>query len=130
MKFVSYSKDGGEIRAGLSIDGKIVDLADGAKQIGATLPSNVVEILALGETGMTIAGDVADATATGNIATTPESDVTLEAAIQTPPTIFLLAGNYQSHLIEGVDRQSKKTRSTRAHSSNQPRRSSAPVTRS
>ncbi len=101
MKFVSYSKDGGEIRAGLSIDGKIVDLADGAKQIGATLPSNVVEILALGETGMTIAGDVADAAATGNIATTPESDVTLEAAIQTPPTIFLLAGNYQSHLIEG-----------------------------
>jgi 2-keto-4-pentenoate hydratase/2-oxohepta-3-ene-1,7-dioic acid hydratase in catechol pathway len=101
VKFVSYSKDGGEIRAGLSIDGKIVDLADGAKQIGATLPSNVVEILALGESGMAIAGDVADAASTGNFATTPESDVTLEAAVQTPPTIFLLAGNYQSHLIEG-----------------------------
>jgi 2-keto-4-pentenoate hydratase/2-oxohepta-3-ene-1,7-dioic acid hydratase in catechol pathway len=101
VKFVSYSKDGGEIRAGLSVDGKIVDLADGAKQIGATLPSNVVEILALGEAGMTIAGDVADAAATGSVPTTPESDVTLKAAVQTPPTIFLLAGNYQSHLIEG-----------------------------
>lgn len=101
MKFVSYSKNGGEIRAGLSIDGKVVDLADGAQQIGATLPSNVVEILALGDAGMTIAGDVADAAATGNIPTTPESDVTLEAAVQNPPTIFLLAGNYQSHLIEG-----------------------------
>jgi 2-keto-4-pentenoate hydratase/2-oxohepta-3-ene-1,7-dioic acid hydratase in catechol pathway len=101
LKFVSYSKDGGEIRAGLSVDGKIVDLADGAKAIGASLPSNVVDILALGEAGMTIAGDVADAAATGNIPTTPESDVTLEAAIQTPPTIFLLAGNYQSHIMEG-----------------------------
>jgi 2-keto-4-pentenoate hydratase/2-oxohepta-3-ene-1,7-dioic acid hydratase in catechol pathway len=101
VKFVSYSKDGGEIRAGLSVDGNVVDLADGAKQIGATLPSNVVEILALGEAGMTIAGDVADAAATGSVPTTPESDVTLKAAVQTPPTIFLLAGNYQSHLIEG-----------------------------
>jgi 2-keto-4-pentenoate hydratase/2-oxohepta-3-ene-1,7-dioic acid hydratase in catechol pathway len=101
VKFVSYSKDGGEIRAGLSVDGNVVDLADGAKQIGATLPSNVVEILALGEAGLTIAGDVADAAATGSVPTTPESDVTLKAAVQTPPTIFLLAGNYQSHLIEG-----------------------------
>jgi 2-keto-4-pentenoate hydratase/2-oxohepta-3-ene-1,7-dioic acid hydratase in catechol pathway len=101
VKFVSYSKDGGEIRAGLSVDGNVVDLADGAKQIGATLPSNVVEILALGEAGLTIAGDVADAAATGSVPTIPESDVTLKAAVQTPPTIFLLAGNYQSHLIEG-----------------------------
>lgn len=101
MKFVSYSKNGGEIRAGLSVDGKIVDLADGAREIGATLPSNVVEILALGEAGMTIAGDVADAAANGSIPTVAESEVTLEAAIQNPPTIFLLAGNYQSHIMEG-----------------------------
>jgi 2-keto-4-pentenoate hydratase/2-oxohepta-3-ene-1,7-dioic acid hydratase in catechol pathway len=101
VKFVSYSKNGGEIRAGLSVDGKIVDLADGAKKIGATLPSNVVEILALGEAGMTIAGDVADAAANGSIPTVAESEVTLEAAIQNPPTIFLLAGNYQSHIMEG-----------------------------
>jgi 2-keto-4-pentenoate hydratase/2-oxohepta-3-ene-1,7-dioic acid hydratase in catechol pathway len=101
VKFVSYSKNGGEIRAGLSVDGKIVDLADGAREIGATLPSNVVEILALGEAGMTIAGDVADAAANGSIPTVAESEVTLEAAIQNPPTIFLLAGNYQSHIMEG-----------------------------
>jgi 2-keto-4-pentenoate hydratase/2-oxohepta-3-ene-1,7-dioic acid hydratase in catechol pathway len=101
VKFVSYSKNGGEIRAGLSVDGKIVDLADGAKKIGATLPSNVVEILALGEAGMTIAGDAADAAANGSIPTVAESEVTLEAAIQNPPTIFLLAGNYQSHIMEG-----------------------------
>ncbi len=101
MKFVSYSKNGGEVRAGISVDGKVADLAEGAKAIGASLPSNVVEILALGEGGLTIAGDVADAAATGNIATVAESDVTLEAAVQNPPTIFLLAGNYQSHIMEG-----------------------------
>ena len=101
MKFVSYSKNGGAIRAGVSVDGKVADLADGATAIGASLPSNVVEILALGESGMTIAGNVADAAAVGSIPTVPEGDVTLEAAIQTPPTIFLLAGNYQSHIMEG-----------------------------
>lgn len=101
MKFVSYSKDGGAFRAGLSLDGKVVDLADGATAIGATLPSNVVDILALGEAGITIAGDVADAAVDGNVPTVAEGDVTLGAAIQTPPTIFLLAGNYQSHIIEG-----------------------------
>lgn len=101
MKFVSFSKNGGEIRAGLSVDGKVVDLAEGAVAIGASLPSNVVDILALGEAGMTIAGDVADAAANGTLPVIDEGDVTLGAAVQTPPTIFLLAGNYQSHLIEG-----------------------------
>jgi len=101
VKFVSYSRNGGEIRAGVSVDGKIADLADGAVAIGASLPSNVVEILAMGMPGMTTAGDVADAAAVGSIPTIAESDVTLEAAIQNPPTIFLLAGNYQSHIIEG-----------------------------
>lgn len=101
MKFVSYSRNGGEIRAGVSVEGKIADLAEGASAIGASLPSNVVEILALGERGMTIAGDVADAAANGSIPTVAERDVTLEAAVQNPPTIFLLAGNYQSHIIEG-----------------------------
>jgi 2-keto-4-pentenoate hydratase/2-oxohepta-3-ene-1,7-dioic acid hydratase in catechol pathway len=101
LKFVSYSQNGGEIRAGVSVDGNIADLATGATAIGASLPAIVVEILALGEAGMTIAGDVADAAANGSIPTISESDVTLEAAIQNPPTIFLLAGNYQSHIIEG-----------------------------
>jgi 2-keto-4-pentenoate hydratase/2-oxohepta-3-ene-1,7-dioic acid hydratase in catechol pathway len=101
VKFVSYSKDGGAIRAGVSVNGKIADLADGAAAVGGSLPSNVVEILALGIDGMTLAGDVADAAAVGSIPTVAEADVTLKAAIQNPPTIFLLAGNYQSHIIEG-----------------------------
>lgn len=101
MKFVSYSKNGGEIRAGLSVDGKVVDLADGAAAIGASLPANVVDILTIGDPGIAIAKKVEEAASAGRVATTPESDVTLEAALQSPPTIFLLAGNYQSHIMEG-----------------------------
>jgi 2-keto-4-pentenoate hydratase/2-oxohepta-3-ene-1,7-dioic acid hydratase in catechol pathway len=101
VKFVSYSVDGGEIRAGLSVHGMVVDLANGAAAIGASLPSNVVEILALGDEGMTGSRKVESAAAAGNVSTVPESDVVLHAAVQTPPTIFLLAGNYQSHIMEG-----------------------------
>lgn len=101
MKFVSYSKDDGEIRAGLSVDGKIADLADSAAALGSSLPTSVVEILALGDTGMAIAKQVEAAATGGKIPTTPEADVTLHASVQNPPSIFLLAGNYQAHIMEG-----------------------------
>jgi 2-keto-4-pentenoate hydratase/2-oxohepta-3-ene-1,7-dioic acid hydratase in catechol pathway len=101
VKFVSYSIGGGEILAGLSVDSKVVDLANGAAAIGASLPSNVVDVLALGDEGMTVARRVDSAAADGKLTTVPESDVVLHAAVQTPPTIFLLAGNYQSHIMEG-----------------------------
>ncbi len=101
MKFVSYSVDGGPFRAGLSIDGKVVDLAEGAATLGESLPENVVEIIALGDAGLGVAAKVASGAADGSIVTTPEESVVLGAAVQTPPTIFLLAGNYQSHITEG-----------------------------
>lgn len=101
MKLVSYSKGGGAIRAGLSVDGRIVDLSDGAVAIDASLPSNVVDILALGNAGLEIARKVETAAREGKIPSTPEREVTLGAAIQNPPTIFLLAGNYQAHIVEG-----------------------------
>ncbi len=101
MKFVSYSKGGGEIRAGLSVDGKIIDLAEGAAGLGSSLPASVVEILALGDAGMETAKEVETAAAGGKIPTIAEADATLHAAVQNPPTIFLLAGNYQAHIMEG-----------------------------
>ncbi len=101
MKFVSYSRQGGAIRAGLSVDGKIADLADGAAALGKSLPANVVEVLTLGGPGLEIAQQVESVATAGKIPTTPETDVTLEAAVQDPPTIFLLAGNYQAHIMEG-----------------------------
>lgn len=101
MRFVSYSVGGGAFRAGLSVDGRVIDLADGAATIDATLPANVVDILQGGDEALAIARKVMAGAGTGNIPATPESEVTLGAAIQTPPTIFLLAGNYQSHITEG-----------------------------
>ncbi len=101
MKFVSYRKGDGEFRAGLSVDGQVVDLAEGATAIGKSLPANVVDILQLGSEGQAIAREVEAAAASGKASTVAESEVTLGAAVQTPPTIFLLAGNYQSHIVEG-----------------------------
>ncbi len=101
MKFVSFRKGDGEFRAGLSVDGQVVDLADGATAIGKSLPANVVDILQLGSEGQAIAREVEAAAASGKASTVAESEVTLGAAVQTPPTIFLLAGNYQSHIVEG-----------------------------
>jgi len=101
VKFVSYSKNGGPFRAGLSVGGKVVDLADGAASLGQALPDNVVEIIALGDAGLELARNVESGAADGSIATVSEDSVVLGAAVQTPPTIFLLAGNYQSHITEG-----------------------------
>ncbi|MGE3797530.1 MAG: fumarylacetoacetate hydrolase family protein [Thermomicrobiales bacterium] len=101
MKFVSYSVDCKPFRAGLSINGSVVDLADGAASIGASLPDNLVEIIQQGDNAIEISRQVERGGADGSIASVPESSVVLGAAVQTPPTIFLLAGNYQSHITEG-----------------------------
>lgn len=101
MKFVSYSVGGEPFRGGLSVNGQVVDLADGASAIGASLPSNVVDVLQLGEEALAIAHKVARGAADGDIASLPEASVVLGAAVQNPPTIYLLAGNYQSHIVEG-----------------------------
>jgi 2-keto-4-pentenoate hydratase/2-oxohepta-3-ene-1,7-dioic acid hydratase in catechol pathway len=97
---VSYATDGGEIRAGLAVDDRIADLASGAEAIGRALPANVVDILALGEAGMETARAVEEAARAGRVDTRAADGVTLKAAVPTPPTIFLLAGNYQSHIME------------------------------
>lgn len=88
-------------RAGISINGRVADLANGAAAIGETLPDSIVGLLDLGESGLATAQKVADAAAKGEIDTVAESDVTLMPAIPNPRTIYLLAGNYQSHITEG-----------------------------
>ncbi|MBX3072069.1 MAG: fumarylacetoacetate hydrolase family protein [Thermomicrobiales bacterium] len=101
MKFVSYSVGGGAFSAGLSVNGQVVDLAAGAAALGESLPANVVEIIQGGDAALAIARKVEKAAADGDLTSLPEADVVLGAALQTPPTIYLLAGNYQSHIMEG-----------------------------
>ena len=100
MKLVTYIGACGRQRAGVVLDDRVFDLAGGAATLGARLPGGLVPILALEEPGMTIVRQVAAAAAAGHLAGWPEEAVTLTAAVPDPPTIFLLAGNYQSHLTE------------------------------
>lgn len=101
MKLVTYVTPDGSYRAGIATNGKVIDLAAGASEIGETLPSDVVALLELGEEGLAVAGRVEAAAASGKIDGAAESEVKLAAALTNSPAIYLLAGNYQSHIVEG-----------------------------
>jgi 2-keto-4-pentenoate hydratase/2-oxohepta-3-ene-1,7-dioic acid hydratase in catechol pathway len=101
MKFVTYLAAGDGPRAGLAVDGRIVDLEGGAVSLGGHLPATIVEFLRQGEAGMALAQRVAEEAAAGRMPSWDANDVKLLAAVPNPPTIFLLAGNYQAHIVEG-----------------------------
>jgi 2-keto-4-pentenoate hydratase/2-oxohepta-3-ene-1,7-dioic acid hydratase in catechol pathway len=100
LKLVTYDHDG-EARAGIAVGGGIVDLDDGATALGLYAPGSVVELLGEGEEGLDVARHVAQAAADGTLPVTPEAEVRLLPAIPKPPTLYLLAANYQSHITEG-----------------------------
>lgn len=100
MRFVTFTAGSAGPRAGLVVDGGVVDLADGAAEIGQKLPASMAETLSMGDEGMAVAGEVQAAAKAGRFDLMPESEVTVTAAIPAPPTIFLLAGNYQAHIME------------------------------
>ncbi len=100
MKLVSYRTGQEAPRAGVIVDEQVVDLARGAAAIGAQLPSDIVAILTLEAAGLEIAQRVEEEARAGRVPATPIADVTLAAAIPRPPTVLLLAGNYQSHITE------------------------------
>lgn len=89
MKLVTFEKDGVS-QGGAVINDRVYALSD----LG--LPGTVAELLALEDAGIAQLQ-----------ATTPSGeglaieDVKLLAALPNPADIFLLAGNYQSHLTEG-----------------------------
>ena len=89
MKLVTYTT-GDSTQAGIVIDELVYPLS------GFGLPDSVVEFLALEDAGMTKLAE-ASKSATGG---TPIGDVELEAAVPDPTAIFLLAGNYQSHIVD------------------------------
>jgi len=89
VKLVTYTT-GGSTQAGIVIDKQVYPLS------GFGLPGSVVEFLKLGDAGM---AKLAEASKSAN-GGTPIGDVELEAAVPDPTAIFLLAGNYQSHIVE------------------------------
>jgi 2-keto-4-pentenoate hydratase/2-oxohepta-3-ene-1,7-dioic acid hydratase in catechol pathway len=101
VKLVTFrTAGGGTPRAGIAVNGAVVDLAGGATSLGLNAPQSVVELLRQGEAGLAVARQVAAAARDGKAAAVPESEVTLLAAVPDPPSVFLLAGNYQSHITE------------------------------
>lgn len=101
MKLVTFQRSVDETpRAGIAVDGKVVDLAAGAQALGLTAPASVVTLLEEGEVGLAVARQVEDAAKSGAVETMSEADVRLLPALPNPPTVFLLAGNYQSHITE------------------------------
>jgi 2-keto-4-pentenoate hydratase/2-oxohepta-3-ene-1,7-dioic acid hydratase in catechol pathway len=112
VKLVTYLTPTGERRAGVVAGDGIADLAAGAAALGATVPSEVVGLLRLGEPGLAVAARVQAEAEAGRLAAWPVGEVTLMAAVPNPPKLLLLAGNYQSHITEGGDAPVDKNRIT------------------
>ena len=89
MKLVTYTT-GGSTQAGIVIGEQVHPLS------GFGLPGSLVEFLKLGSDGMTKLAEAAKSAGGG----TPIGEVELEAAVPDPSAIFLLAGNYQSHIVD------------------------------
>ena len=91
MQLVTFAQ-GDAQQGGVVIGDKVYALADQG------LPGTVVELLGLEEAGIAQLAAAVKSPKGDGIAV---SDVKLLAAVPNPPAIFLLAGNYQSHLVEG-----------------------------
>jgi 2-keto-4-pentenoate hydratase/2-oxohepta-3-ene-1,7-dioic acid hydratase in catechol pathway len=102
MRLVTYSTpDSATGRAGIEVDGRIVDVQTGGGAIGRDAPGSILELLSQGEAGLELARQVAGAAQAGTVEGLDASSLTLGPAIPNPSSIFLLAGNYQSHITEG-----------------------------
>ena len=102
MRLVTYSTpDSATGRAGIEVDGRIIDVQTGAGAIGRDGPGSILELLRQGEAGLELARQVAGAAQAGTVDGLDVTSLTLGPAIPNPSSIFLLAGNYQSHITEG-----------------------------
>jgi len=102
MRFVTYtSADNATATPGIEVDGNIVDLNAGTRAIGLEPPGSMLSLLKQGEVGMQLAREVTEAAQSGSVQSLDYAGVSLGPAIPNPSSIFLLAGNYQSHLTEG-----------------------------
>jgi 2-keto-4-pentenoate hydratase/2-oxohepta-3-ene-1,7-dioic acid hydratase in catechol pathway len=102
MKFITYTSSDAEAgNPGIEIDGKVIGLQAGAKAIGREALDSILGLLQQGETGIQLARDISEAANAEKIPVLESSAVTLGPAVPNPPSIFLLAGNYQSHITEG-----------------------------
>jgi 2-keto-4-pentenoate hydratase/2-oxohepta-3-ene-1,7-dioic acid hydratase in catechol pathway len=92
VRLISFS-DGGEVpRPGLVAGDEVVDLADPA--VG--LPATMTPLLALGPSGL----EAARAAVTGRAARHPLAAVRRHAPVPDPPAILAIGMNYRAHVAE------------------------------
>jgi 2-keto-4-pentenoate hydratase/2-oxohepta-3-ene-1,7-dioic acid hydratase in catechol pathway len=99
MRLVTY-RQGGTSRAGVVSGDRVIDLAQAGAALGLELPTDIVGLLELGAEGLARVGQLL-AHSGDALPGVVLADADLGPVIPRPPTIFLLAGNYQSHLTEG-----------------------------
>jgi 2-keto-4-pentenoate hydratase/2-oxohepta-3-ene-1,7-dioic acid hydratase in catechol pathway len=92
VRLVSFSAAGGPLRPGLIVGDEIVDLADPATGLPATMTS----LLALGPTGLARA----EAAAATGAARHPLGSVRRYAPVPDPPAILAIGMNYRAHVAE------------------------------
>ncbi|HSK97686.1 MAG TPA: fumarylacetoacetate hydrolase family protein [Euzebyales bacterium] len=89
MKLVTFSHGSGRARVGALVDGGVVDLT------AAGLPTDMVELIALGHDGLDRARRAAEG-ATG----IPADDVRLHAPLLPPNNVMAVGRNYHDHAAE------------------------------
>ena len=112
MRLASYKAADGALRAGLVTDGAIVDLERAGQKLGLGLSADLLATLTREGDGLDVLRRVADAAARGDVETMPLGDVELGPVLPRPPKILLLAGNYQSHIVESGAQAVDKTKIT------------------
>jgi len=95
MRIVSYRTDGGSYRAGLAVDGGVIDIATAGAELGTGAPATVLDLLALEGAASELLGRVASS------GIEPLTGTELGPVLPRPGKLLCLAGNYQSHLTEG-----------------------------
>jgi len=105
MKLASYQSGTSGERVGAVVGDQIFDLADSLAASGVgepALASNMLSLLAAGEQGLDAARKALDwAQQRGTETARSLKEIKLLAPLPCPGKLFLLAGNYADHILEG-----------------------------
>jgi 2-keto-4-pentenoate hydratase/2-oxohepta-3-ene-1,7-dioic acid hydratase in catechol pathway len=100
VKLVTYLAPAAAPRLGAVVNDLIYDVAGLAQACGASLPSTMLEFLALGEAGIERARALLARIPVAGWPGIAQSAVQILAPIPRPPKVLALAGNFQEHIKE------------------------------
>ena len=112
MKLVTYVDAAGGARAGVLLDGSVLDLASAATEAGVGLPPRMLDLLDRGARGLDNARHVIEEAAKRNVRLVPPERVKLLAPLPRPRKVLAVAGNYTDHILESNMVALQKSEST------------------